>query len=78
MFTKILFCADFSEDSDHAFSYAFNLATACNATLLKGHRHRGVPLSASKWLPGQNSVGKLKINRLLRSKRPVSLVRKLW
>jgi len=37
MFKKILFCTDFSGDSDHAFSYAFNLATAYNATLLILH-----------------------------------------
>ena len=37
MFEKILFCTDFSENSDHAFSYAFNLATAlsCNAFLFR-------------------------------------------
>ena len=37
MFKKILFCTDFSKNSDHAFSYAFNLATAYNATLLILH-----------------------------------------
>ena len=37
MFGKILFCTDFSENSDHAFSYAFNLATPYNATLLILH-----------------------------------------
>ena len=37
MFKKILFCTDFSEDSDYAFSYAFDLATTCNATLLILH-----------------------------------------
>ena len=37
MFKKILFCTDFSENSDHAFSYAFNLATAYKATLLIFH-----------------------------------------
>jgi nucleotide-binding universal stress UspA family protein len=37
MFKKILFCTDFSEDSDHAFSYAFNLTRAYNATLLILH-----------------------------------------
>jgi nucleotide-binding universal stress UspA family protein len=37
MFKKILFCTDFSEDSDHAFSYASNLATAYNATILILH-----------------------------------------
>jgi nucleotide-binding universal stress UspA family protein len=37
MFKKILFCTDFSENSDHAFSYAFNLARAYDATLLILH-----------------------------------------
>lgn len=37
MFKKILFCTDFSENSDHAFAYALNLATAYNATLLILH-----------------------------------------
>lgn len=37
MFKKILFCTDFSEDSDHAFSYVSNLATAYDATLLIFH-----------------------------------------
>jgi nucleotide-binding universal stress UspA family protein len=37
MFKKILFCTDFSENSDHAFSYAFNLARAYNATILILH-----------------------------------------
>ena len=37
MFKKILFCTDFSENSDHAFSYAFNLTEAYNATLLILH-----------------------------------------
>jgi nucleotide-binding universal stress UspA family protein len=37
MFKKILFCTDFSENSDHAFSYAFNLTRAYNATLLILH-----------------------------------------
>jgi nucleotide-binding universal stress UspA family protein len=37
MFKKILFCTDFSENSDHAFSYAFNLTRAHNATLLILH-----------------------------------------
>ncbi len=37
MFKKILFCTDFSENSDHAFSYAFNLTKAYNATLLILH-----------------------------------------
>jgi hypothetical protein len=34
MFTKNLCCADFSENSDHAFSYAFNLTKAYHAALL--------------------------------------------
>jgi len=37
MFKKILFCTDFSENSDHAFSYAFNLTRAYDATLLILH-----------------------------------------
>jgi len=37
MFKKIIFCTDFSENSDHAFSYAFNLAKAYNARLLILH-----------------------------------------
>ncbi len=37
MFKKILFCTDFSENSDHAFSYAFNLTRDYKATLLILH-----------------------------------------
>ena len=37
MFKKILFCTDFSENSDHAFAYAFNLARAYDAMLLILH-----------------------------------------
>lgn len=37
MFKKILFCTDFSENSDHAFAYAFNLAGAYDASLLILH-----------------------------------------
>ncbi len=37
MFKKILFCTDFSDNSDHAFSFAFNLAATYNATLLILH-----------------------------------------
>ena len=33
MFEKILFCTDFSENSNYAFSYASNLTTAYHATL---------------------------------------------
>ena len=36
-FKKILFCTDFSENSDHAFSYTFNLTRAYDATLLILH-----------------------------------------
>ena len=34
MFTKKLFCADFSKHCDHAISYAFNLTKAYHAALL--------------------------------------------
>ena len=37
MFKKILFCTDFSENSDHAFTYALNLARTYNAALLIFH-----------------------------------------
>jgi nucleotide-binding universal stress UspA family protein len=37
MFKKILFCTDFSENSDHAFAYALNLTKTYNATLLILH-----------------------------------------
>jgi len=37
MFKKILFCTDFSENSDHAFSYALNLATTYHSMLLILH-----------------------------------------
>lgn len=37
MFSKILFCTDFSKNSNYAFSYAFNLAKDYNATLLIIH-----------------------------------------
>ena len=37
MFNKILFCTDFSENSDHAFAYAFDLATAYGAALFILH-----------------------------------------
>jgi len=37
MFKKILFCTDFSENSDYAFAYALNLARTYNATLLILH-----------------------------------------
>ena len=37
MFTKILFCTDFSKNSDRAFSYAFNLTKAYHAALLILH-----------------------------------------
>ncbi len=37
MFTKILFCTDFSENSHYAFSYALNLTKTYNAKLLILH-----------------------------------------
>ncbi len=37
MFKKLLFCTDFSENSDYAFSYAFNIAKTHNARLLFLH-----------------------------------------
>jgi nucleotide-binding universal stress UspA family protein len=37
MFKKILFCTDFSENSDCAFPYALNLARTYGATLLIFH-----------------------------------------
>lgn len=37
MFKKILFCADFSENSDYAFPYALNLAKTYKAKLLIFH-----------------------------------------
>ncbi len=37
MFKKILFCTDFSDNSDHAFSFALNLATTYEAALLILH-----------------------------------------
>jgi nucleotide-binding universal stress UspA family protein len=37
MFKKILYCTDFSENSDHAFSYALNLATTYHSMLLILH-----------------------------------------
>ncbi len=37
MFKKILFCSDFSENSDLAFSYAHNLATTYHAALFILH-----------------------------------------
>lgn len=37
MFKKILFCIDFSENSDYAFPYAFNLAKTYKAKLLIFH-----------------------------------------
>ena len=37
MYKKILFCTDFSENSDYAFSYAFQMARDYKATLLLLH-----------------------------------------
>ncbi len=37
MFTKILFCTDFSENSHYAFTYALNLTKTYNAKLLILH-----------------------------------------
>jgi nucleotide-binding universal stress UspA family protein len=37
MFKKILFCTDFSENSDHAFAYTLNLTKTYDATLLILH-----------------------------------------
>jgi nucleotide-binding universal stress UspA family protein len=37
MFKKILFCTDFSENSDYAFPYAFDLAKTYKVKLLIFH-----------------------------------------
>jgi nucleotide-binding universal stress UspA family protein len=37
LFRKILFCTDFSENSNYAFGYAVDLASHCRATLLILH-----------------------------------------
>ena len=63
MFKKILFCTDFSENPDHGFSYASDLARAYDARLLILHAivdpvcyHRSTPKGAIELIANLASV----------------------
>ena len=69
MFEKILFCTDFSKNSDHAFWYAFNLTRAHNATLLILHvivepvcYYWSTPKMADELIAKQTELVKQEIN----------------